>query len=228
MIPHIPTIKKIMSLGASPFFMSATEGLLTVCFNQQLLRFGGDLAVSSMTIMTSMWQLVLLPIEGVAQGSQPIISYNYGAHAYSRVSNTVSLALKVTCFYSMLIVLFMELFPQIFVRIFTNDPQLVNLASQMLRIYILGGCIMGINSTCQQTYTSLGEGKKSFFFAFLIKIILLIPMIFIFPMIFPFKLMAVILAEPVSDFITTISNFIYFKSFMSSKLQDSLQEIVQI
>lgn len=156
-------IRKIISLGASPFFMSASEGLLTISFNQQLLRFGGDLAVSAMTIMTSMWQMILLPIEGVAQGSQPIISYNYGAKAYDRVRGTISLAFKVTCLYSLVGVGLMELFPNFFCGLFTSDPELLQLACPMLQIYIFGGCIMGINSTCQQSYTSLGEGKKSFF-----------------------------------------------------------------
>lgn len=212
-------IRKIISLGASPFFMSASEGLLTISFNQQLLRFGGDLAVSAMTIMTSMWQMILLPIEGVAQGSQPIISYNYGAKAYERVRGTISLAFKVTCLYSLVGVGLMELFPNFFCGLFTSDPELLQLACPMLQIYIFGGCIMGINSTCQQSYTSLGEGKKSFFFAFFRKILLLIPMIFLFPMIFPFQLMAVVLAEPVSDLITTISNFIYFRYFLKQKLK---------
>lgn len=212
-------IRKIISLGASPFFMSASEGLLTISFNQQLLRFGGDLAVSAMTIMTSMWQMILLPIEGVAQGSQPIISYNYGAKAYDRVRGTISLAFKATCLYSLVGVGLMELFPNLFCGLFTSDPELLQLACPMLQIYIFGGCIMGINSTCQQSYTSLGEGKKSFFFAFLRKILLLIPMIFLFPMIFPFQLMAVVLAEPVSDLITTISNFIFFRYFLKQKLK---------
>ena len=212
-------IRKIISLGASPFFMSASEGLLTISFNQQLLRFGGDLAVSAMTIMTSMWQMILLPIEGVAQGSQPIISYNYGAKAYERVRGTISLAFKVTCLYSLVGVGLMELFPNFFCGLFTSDPELLQLACPMLQIYIFGGCIMGINSTCQQSYTSLGEGKKSFFFAFLRKILLLIPMIFLFPMIFPFQLMAVVLAEPVSDLITTISYFIYFRYFLKQILK---------
>lgn len=199
--------------------MSASEGLLTICFNQQLLSFGGSLAVSAMTIMTSMYQFVLLPIEGVAAGSQPIISYNYGAKNYQRCKEIISLAMKATCSYSLVIVLLMELFPQIFVGIFTSDNELLRLGSWMLRIYILGGCIMGINSTCQQSYNSLGEGKMSFFFAFYRKIILLIPLIFILPMFFENQVLTVVLAEPISDFITTITNYIYFhKIFLLKKL----------
>ncbi|MCD7892805.1 MAG: MATE family efflux transporter [Erysipelotrichaceae bacterium] len=216
--PNLRILKQIISLGLSPFFMSSTEGLLTICFNQQLLLYGGNLAVSSMTIMSSMFQFILMPIEGVAQGSQPIISYNYGAKSSQRVKDTISLALKVTCSYSMIAVILMELFPQLFVGIFTSDNELMSIACQTLRVYIFGGCIMGINSTCQQTYNSLGEGKKSFFFAFYRKIILLIPLIFILPHLLPWPMMAVVLAEPISDLITTITNYTYFRKFIKRKL----------
>lgn len=214
----VSILKRILTLGASPFFMSSTEGLLTVCFNQQLLRFGGNMAVSSMTIMTSMWQLILLPIEGIAQGSQPIISYNYGAKATSRVKETIDFSLKVSCCYSMIMVGLMTLFPKFFVGFFTQDQALLELGSHMLVIYIFGGCIMGINSTCQQTYNSLGDGKKSFFFAFYRKIILLIPMIFLLPHVLGHQWIYVILAEPISDLMTTATNYIYFKSYIRQKL----------
>lgn len=210
--------KQILMLGSAPFFMSASEGLLTISFNQQLLRYGGNLAVSSMTIMISMFNFLLLPIEGVAQGSQPIISFNYGAKNDERVRHTISLAFKVTLVYSVLGTLSMELFPHSFVGLFTRDPQLLELGSKMLRIYVFGCFILGANSTCQQTYNSLGDGKKSFFFAFYRKMILLIPLIFILPHLMPNTLMAVILAEPISDIVTTFTNVIYFKTFIKRKL----------
>lgn len=214
-------MKQVMTLGSSPCFMSATEGLLTISFNQQLLRFGGTLAISAMTIMTSMFQFVLLPVEGIAQGSQPIISYNYGAKNYARVKETITLATKVALTYTLIAVACMELFPQIFVGIFTSSPDLLELGSQMLRVYIFGGALIGINATYQQTYNSLGEGKKSFFFAFLRKIILLIPLIFILPMILPDPLFAVVLAEPISDILTTVSNMLYFRYFIHKKLNET-------
>lgn len=210
--------KQILMLGSAPFFMSASEGLLTISFNQQLLRYGGNLAVSSMTIMISMFNFLLLPIEGLAQGSQPIISFNYGAKNDERVRHTISLAFKVTLVYSVLGTLSMELFPHSFVGLFTRDPQLLELGSRMLRVYVFGCFILGANSTCQQTYNSLGDGKKSFFFAFYRKIILLIPLIFILPSLLPNALMAVILAEPISDIVTTFTNVIYFKTFIKRKL----------
>lgn len=211
----IPVMKRVIGLGLSPFFMSSTEGILQVSFNRQLLFFGGDIAVSSMTIMMSMSQILSLPMEGIAQATQPIISYNYGAKQYDRVKQTISLALT----YSIIGVLCMELFPNLFVSMFANDPELIELASWMLRVYVFGFIIMGANSTYQQTYTSLGFGKRSFFFAFYRKIILLIPLIYLLPNFIANGVFAVILAEPISDLCTTITNTFAFKSFIKKNLK---------
>lgn len=212
-------MKRVLGLGFSPFFMSATEGILQVSFNRQLLFFGGDLAVSSMTIMLSMNQILQLPMEGIAQGTQPIISYNYGAKQYERVKKAISLAMKVSLIYSIVGVLLMEFVPQVFVQLFSNDPELIELASRMLRVYIFGFIIMGANSTYQQSYTSLGFGKISFFFAFYRKIILLIPLIYILPIFISDGVFAVMLAEPFSDLITTITNTFSFRRFMHKHLK---------
>ena len=212
-------MKRVLGLGFSPFFMSATEGILQVSFNRQLLFFGGDLAVSSMTIMLSMNQILQLPMEGIAQGTQPIISCNYGAKQYDRVKKAISLAMKVSLIYSIVGVLLMEFVPQVFVQLFSNDPELIELASRMLRVYIFGFIIMGANSTYQQSYTSLGFGKISFFFAFYRKIILLIPLIYILPIFISDGVFAVMLAEPLSDLITTITNTFSFRRFMHKHLK---------
>lgn len=212
-------MKRVFGLGLSPFFMSSTEGILQVSFNRQLLFYGGDIAISAMTIMMSMSQILSLPMEGIAQATQPIISYNYGAGKYDRVKKTISLALKAALTYSIVGVLLMELFPSLFVQLFANDPELVELASWMLRVYVFGFIIMGANSTFQQTYTSLGFGKRSFFFAFYRKIILLIPLIYFLPNVISNGVLAVMLAEPISDLLTTITNSFSFKSFIKKHLQ---------
>ena len=212
-------MKRVFGLGLSPFFMSSTEGILQVSFNRQLLFYGGDIAVSAMTIMMSMSQILSLPMEGIAQATQPIISYNYGAGKYDRVKKTISLALKAALTYSIVGVLLMELFPSLFVQLFANDPELVELASWMLRVYVFGFIIMGANSTFQQTYTSLGFGKRSFFFAFYRKIILLIPLIYFLPNVISNGVLSVMLAEPISDLLTTITNSFSFKSFIKKHLQ---------
>lgn len=211
-------MNKVIGLGISPFFMTSTEGILQLSFNRQLLFFGGDIAVSSMTILLSMAQMLSLPMEGIAQGAQPITSYNYGAKNYKRVRDAIILTMKSSLVYSFIGVTLMELFPRVFVSLFANDPELINLASSMLRVYVFGFIIMGANSTFQQTYTSLGYGKRSFFFAFYRKIILLIPLIYILPYFISDGVFAVMLAEPISDLLTTITNAVSFKLFMKKEL----------
>lgn len=212
-------MKRVLGLGISPFFMNSTEGILQVCFNRQLLFFGGDIAVSSMTIMASMAQIVFLPMEGIAQGSQPIISFNYGAKKNDRVLEAIKTVIKVSLTFSVIMVALMEIFPGFFVSLFTNDPQLMELGEKMLRVYIFGYIIIGANSSFQQIYTSLGEGKRSFFFAFYRKIILLIPLIYILPNFISNGVMAVMLAEPLSDIITTCTNAIFFRKFINEKIK---------
>jgi putative MATE family efflux protein len=215
-----PMMKEIMSLGLAPFFITASEGILQICFNMQAMRYGGDLAVSVMTILFSMFQFVNLPCLGIAQGSQPIVSFNYGAGEHGRVRQTLHYAVVAATIYSFTITTLMTAFPAFFIRLFNSDPELVILGAKMLRIYILGTFFMGATSLYQQTYTSMGDGKISFFFAFLRKVVMLIPFLYIFPAVFPWGIYAVVLAEPVSDLMTTLCNRIYFQHFLSKKLAD--------
>lgn len=211
-------VKRVFALGFSPFFMSSTEGILQMSFNRQLLFFGGDLAVSAMTIMLSLNQMLSLPMEGIAQGAQPITSFNFGAKNYQRVRNTIRLAIMSSLTFSVVAVCIMELFPSLFVKMFATDPALIEEASWMMRIYVFGFIIMGANSTFQQTYTSLGFGTRSFFFAFYRKIILLIPLIYILPMFISNGVLAVMLAEPISDLVTTLTNGFFFRRFIRKEL----------
>jgi putative MATE family efflux protein len=218
-----PIMKEIMELGLAPFFMTGSEGILQICFNMQAMRYGGDLAVSVMTILFSMFQFVNLPCLGIAQGSQPIVGFNYGAKEYGRVRRTLHHAVVAATVYSFAVTTLMTAFPAFFIRLFNSDPELVALGSKMLRIYIFGTFFIGATSLYQQTYTSLGDGKMSFFFAFLRKVILLIPFLYIFPAVLPWGIYAVVLAEPVSDLTTTICNRIYFQHFLSKKLADGCE-----
>ena len=218
MKPDVRILKKMIILGSSPFFMSATEGILHICFNNQVSKFGGDIAVSAMTILFSYMQFLLLPCEGVSQGAQPILSFNYGAKNYGRVRETFKIAVTVNTIITVIYTAVVFIFAEFFISIFNNDPELVSLGAKMLRVYLGIGFVHGPNSTFQQTYNSLGAGVRSFFFAFLRKCILLIPLLYIFPAILPWGLMAVMFAEPVSDFITTLSNAIYVRHFMKVKL----------
>ncbi len=211
-------LTRVLVLGASPFFMTTSEGIMHICFNMQVLKYGGDIAVSAMTILFSMFQFINLPLTGISQGSQPIVGFNYGAKDYGRVRQTLRYATIACTSFSLCGTTLMLLFPSFFIRLFNSDPELVSLGSRMLRVYIFGCFFIGANSLYQQTYTSMGEGKMSFFFAFFRKVVLLIPLLYILPAVFPWGVMAVALAEPVSDLLTTLCNKIYFGRFLKKKL----------
>ena len=212
-----------LALGFSPFIMQFTESILFVSFNTSLLKYGGDLAIGAMTILSSIMQFSFLPIMGLTQGAQPIISYNYGANNLNRVKSTFKILLISCVSFSALMWTISEFFPYLFVRIFTSDEELINYAIWALRIYMASSIIFGAQTACQQTFVALGNAKISAFLAILRKIILLIPLIFILPLFMENKVMAVLLAEPIADFLavcTTVTLFtIYFKRLLKSSLK---------
>ena len=201
-----------IALGLSPFIMQATESAISICFNSSLYRYGGDLAVGAMTIMTSVMQFSMLPLQGLTQGAQPIISYNYGALNSERVKKTFKLLLTSCLIYSTFLWASVQLFPEFFIRIFNNDPALLAYTSSAIRIYMAVSLVFGAQLACQQTFIAIGNAKSSLFLALLRKVFLLIPLIFILPGILPDKQIAVFLAEPAADtlaVITTVSLFAY-------------------
>ena len=217
--PRWRIMRKILSLGITPFFQATSESAVNICFNTQLYAFGGDLAVSSLTVMTSLFQIIQFPMQGIAQGSQPIVSYNYGAGKYGRVKQTLRYTFIANTAYAFSCTLLMVLLPGVFVRIFTSDAALAQLSAKLLPVYVAGGFFMGIFSTYQQAYNALGKGLYAFVFAFVRKIVLLIPLLYIFPALFPaLGAVAVVLAEPVSDTIVSVGNGIYFRFFSRKKL----------
>lgn len=216
--PKRDFVQRIMVLGSSPAFMNATEGLLLLSFNMQLARFGGDIAVGAMAILASIFQLVLLPMIGIYQGAQPIVSYNYGSGDYGRVKQTIWLAGKATLAYSLVCTCLLVAFPRFVVGLFTPDPVLIEHAAPMLRLYISGCFFLGMTIVSQDSYNALGDGKLSLFFAFFRKGILLIPLIYILPGFSENKVFAVIAAEPVSDLLASIASTIYFVYYVRKKL----------
>ncbi|WP_074082001.1 MATE family efflux transporter [Clostridioides difficile] len=219
MIPKASIILPVLGLGISPFIMQSTESLVFIALNSKLQMYGGDLAVGSMAIMSSIMQILMLPNMGVTQGAQPIISYNYGSGQLDRVKKTFKLCL-LSCFtYSTILWLLLMIFPAFFVSIFNKNPQLLSMTSWSIKIYFAGAFMFGIQIACQQTFLALGKATISLVLALLRKIVLLIPLIFILPTFFNEKLFAVILAEPVADItaatITAISFFIFYKCFLS-------------
>lgn len=200
----------VLALGVSPFIMQATESLLSVCFNTSLQKFSGDVAVGAMTILSSVMQAAMLPLQGMTQGMQPIVSFNYGANNSPRVKKAFLLTLGCCLAYSFLLWGAAMLFPQWLARIFTTDQSTIEYSTWAMRIYMAAACIFGAQLACQQTFVALGKAVHSLFLAVLRKVILLIPMIYILPNFFSNKVFAVFLAEPVSDTIavcTTVTLF---------------------
>ena len=215
-----------LALGIAPFIMQSTESIVLISLNNQLLKYGSDIAVSAMTIMSSMMQMIMLPMSGLTQGAQPILSYNFGAKRYDRVKKAFKL-LFISCFtFTMVAVGLIELFPAFFVKIFNNSPALVDMTSWSMRIYFAGMCLFGMQISCQQTFLSLGEAKISLFLALLRKMILLVPLIFILPAFMKDGLTAVLLAEPVADVIACLTTTTLFYRFFKKKFSgDNIVEI---
>ena len=206
-----------IALGLSPFVMQSTESLIAICFNSSLLRYGGDMAVGTMTVLTSIMQFSNMPLQGLTQGAQPIVSYNFGAKNAQRVRDAYFCLLRACFTYSMAIWLLVELFPRAFILIFNNDPALVEYAAWAVRIYMGCSGIFGIQIACQQTFVALGNAKTSLFLAVWRKIILLIPLIYILPHFFADKTFAVFLAEPVADFgAVALTSFTFYRQFRRS------------
>ena len=199
-----------LALGLSPFIMQSTESLIAICFNSSLLKYGSDIAVGAMTVLTSIMGFAMMPLQGLSQGAQPIISYNFGARNAQRVRDAFRVLLISCLSYSLVMWALVQLLPRMFVGIFTPDAELQSYAAWALRIYMGATGIFGIQMACQQTFVALGNAKCSLFLAILRKIILLIPLIYILPNFFANKAFAVFLAEPVADFLAVCTTAALF------------------
>ena len=208
LVPKV--ILPCVALGLAAFIMQASESVVSVCFNSSLLRYGGDIAVGSMTILTSVMQFAMLPLQGIAQGAQPISSYNYGAKNADRVKKTFRLLLIVCLSYSAILWAAVQLVPRMFVSIFTADTSLIDFTAPMLKIYLGGLFLFGIQIACQMTFTSLGKAVNSIIVAVVRKFVLLIPLIYIMPHMVSNPTTGVYMAEPIADVIAVLFTSVLF------------------
>ena len=212
-----------LALGVSTFIMQASESVISVCFNSSLLKYGGDIAVGAMTILTSVMQFAMLPLQGLGQGAQPIISYNYGAGNAGRVKAAFRLLLKCSLFYAVTLWALVMIFPQAFASMFTTDAALLAFTRTALRVYMACMFIFGIQMACQMTFNSLGNAKASIIVAVMRKFVLLIPLIYLLPHLLSIdKTMAVYLAEPVADFFAVLFTAVLF-TFQFKKAIEQIQ-----
>ena len=218
-----------VTLGLATFIMQASESVITVCFNSSLLRYGGDIAVGAMTILTSVMQFAMLPLQGIGQGAQPISSYNYGAKNADRVKKTFRLLLITCLAYSVSLWAAVQLVPRVFVSIFTSDASLVTFTAPMLKIYLGGLFLFGIQIACQMTFTSLGKAVNSIVVAVVRKFVLLLPLIYIMPHVVSNPTAGVYMAEPIADVIavtfTSVLFAVQFKKALAEIRSESKENI---
>ena len=206
-------LKRILpciALGTATFIMQSSESVISVCFNASLLKYGGDIAVGAMTILTSVMQFAMLPMQGIAQGAQPILSYNFGAKNVGRVKKTYRLLLVACLAYSVAVWTSIMLFPRVFAGIFTPDAALIDFTATALRIYCGVLCIFGVQIACQMTFVSIGNAPCSILVAVVRKFVLLLPLIYVMPQLIPDKTLGVYTAEPVADLIAVTFTAVLF------------------
>ena len=201
----------MLALGVATFIMQASESVISVCFNSSLQKYGGDIAVGAMTILTSVMQFAMLPLQGLGQGAQPIISYCYGAGDAGRVRSAFKLLLKVSMTYSIILWALVMLLPGGFAAMFTTDAVLMEYTRTALRIYMASMFLFGIQIACQMTFNALGKAVESIVVAVMRKFILLIPLIYIMPQIIKSnQAIAVYVAEPIADLLAVTFTAILF------------------
>ena len=220
LVPELKTLGSICALGVSPFIMNATESLLQISFNNQLSQFGGTTAVGAMSILLSLYQMVNMPLQGLCQGAQPIMSYNYGAGNYERVRKTFKLLFVCCLGFSFIGCGTIVIFSRAFGSIFTGDSEMLRMIEWALRVYLLGGMVFGAQIACQQSFVSLGQAKRSLLMALFRKVFLLIPLIYIMPHILGGTGIAVALSQPVADICTDSSRV--FAVLVSESISDVL------
>lgn len=211
LVPKI--ILPCVALGSATFVMQSSESVISACFNSSLLEYGGDVAVGAMTILSSVMQFAMLPLMGLGQGAQPILSFNFGARRPDRVKETFGKLLKISLIYSTSLWAVIMLFPQVFAAMFTDQAALIEYTRTALRVYAAVIFMFGVQMACQMTFTSLGKALSSVVVAVVRKFVLLLPLIYIMPAVFTAdRAMAVYAAEPVADFIAVTFTAILFRS----------------
>lgn len=222
-IPSPKIVLPCIALGSAAFIMQASESVISVCFNSSLLDYGGDIAVGAMTILTSVMQFAMLPLQGIAQGAQPISSYNYGAKNGARVKKTFKLLLISCLVYSITLWAAVMIFPKTFVSIFTPDAALIDFTANALRIYLGGMFLFGIQIACQMTFVSLGNAPSSVIVAVVRKFVLLLPLIYVVPQLVSDPTLGVYMAEPIADVIAVTFTAILF-TFQFRKALKKIEE----
>lgn len=213
-------VASIFAIGVAPFSMQIAASIVQIISNNALMTYGGDLAIGAMTIISSVSMVFMMPIFGLNQGLQPIIGYNYGAKKYDRVKLAVKYPQIVACIIAAIGVAIIQFAPEVLVRFFNKDPELLKITERGMRIFLSMLIFVGPQAIKTTYFSSIGKAKQSMFLSLLRQVLLLIPALLILPLFF--DLDGVWLAGPTSDIISFIITSIMFRRAM--KHLDSMHE----
>ncbi len=202
------TVKNVLSLGVSGFMQQATNCLVQIVCNVTLRNYGGDLYVGIMTIINSVREIASLPITGISSGGQPVLGYNYGAKKNDRVKQGIRFMAITGIVYTAVMWLVIELFPAVFIGIFSNDAETIELGARALRIYFMGFVFMSLQFVGQSTFVGLGKSKRAVFFSILRKVVIVVPLTIFLPMFMGLGTDGVFLAEPISNLVGGLACFL--------------------
>ena len=213
--------KSIIKLGTANFIMQGTNFLVQVACNTTLQLFGGDLFVGIMTVLTSIREIFMLPVSGMVQGAQPVISFNYGAREYKRVKDGIRFNTCVGVIFTLVAWGIVLIFPKVFFGIFSDDIQMLDSGIQMMKIYFFGFAFMALQLAGQSTFQALGDAKHAIFFSLLRKAIIVVPLTLLLPRL-GFGVSGVFLAEPISNVIGGIACYITMRLTIYRQLDREL------
>lgn len=218
-----PRVRKIISLGLAGFFVNLTNALVQIVCNATLQRWGGDLYVGVMTIVNSLREVVTMPIHGLSQGSQPVMGYNAGAGKPQRVRQAIRFTAGVTVAYAAVVMLVMELFPAVLIRLFNSEPEIVSAAVPALRLYYCMFLFMSLQMVGQSTFTALGRAKHAIFFSLFRKAIVNAPLTVLLPMCWGLGTTGVFAAEAASQLLGGLACFttMYFVVYRPLRARSS-------
>lgn len=217
---QLPIVKRISALGLSSFTASCTNSLVQITYNASLQQFGGDLFVGVMTVINSVREIIMMPVNGITSGSQPVLGYNYGAGRGGRVRQGIKFMTIVCLGYAALVWILVLLLPNFFVRIFNQDPDLLAIAPSCMRIYFMGYFLMGLQMIGQSTFVALGKSKQAVFFSLFRKVVLVVPLALVLPHMFGLGVDGIFLSEPISDLIGGGACFVTMMLTLWPKLKE--------
>lgn len=218
--PDFGLLREITALGMAGFIMSATNGVVQVACNSTLRDFGGDLYVGIMTVLNSVRDVIMLPIQGITSAAQPVLGFNYGAGEFRRVRKGIAFTTAVCIAYTSLAWLFVFLFPELLIRIFNSEPELLAKGVPALHLYFFGFFMMALQFSGQSTFVGLGQSKQAVFFSLFRKVIIVVPLTLLLPHVGDLGVNGVFLAEPVSNFIGGTACFVTMLFMMRKILED--------